>query len=134
MIRGGLDPGIERSIRTLARVAVILDMGGMGFIENDRCLCLLSGLINTHLLMAAHKAGVKRYFHASSACVYAADKQTDPNITGLRESDVYPAMPEDGYGWEKLFRERMGRHFHRGFRFDHAGATVSQRVWPERHV
>jgi GDP-D-mannose 3', 5'-epimerase len=91
------------------------DMGGMGFIENNRCLCMLSVLINTHLLMAAHKAGVKRYFYASSACVYAADKQTDPNITGLRESDAYPAMPEDGYGWEKLFSERMCRHFTEDF-------------------
>jgi GDP-D-mannose 3', 5'-epimerase len=91
------------------------DMGGMGFIENNRCLCMLSVLINTHLLMAAHKAGVKRYFYASSACVYAADKQTDPNIAGLRESDAYPAMPEDGYGWEKLFSERLCRHFTEDF-------------------
>jgi nucleoside-diphosphate-sugar epimerase len=72
-------------------------------------------LINTHLLMASHKAGVKRYFYASSACVYAADKQTDPNITGLRESDAYPAMPEDGYGWEKLFSERLCRHYTEDF-------------------
>ncbi|MGA2140536.1 MAG: NAD-dependent epimerase/dehydratase family protein [Verrucomicrobiia bacterium] len=91
------------------------DMGGMGFIENNRCLCMLSVLINTHLLMASHKAGVKRYFYASSACVYAADKQTDPNITGLRESDAYPAMPEDGYGWEKLFSERLCRHYTEDF-------------------
>ena len=91
------------------------NMGGMGFIENNRCLCMLSVLINTHLLMAAHRAGVKRYFYASSACVYAADKQTDPNITGLRESDAYPAMPEDGYGWEKLFSERLCRHYTEDF-------------------
>jgi GDP-D-mannose 3', 5'-epimerase len=91
------------------------DMGGMGFIENNRCLCMLSVLIDTHLLMASHQAGVKRYFYASSACVYAADKQTDPNITGLRESDAYPAMPEDGYGWEKLFSERMCRHYTEDF-------------------
>jgi nucleoside-diphosphate-sugar epimerase len=87
------------------------DMGGMGFIENNRALCMLSVLINTHLLMASKDAGVDRYFYASSACVYAADKQTDPNVTALKEADAYPAMPEDGYGWEKLFSERMCRHF-----------------------
>src|SRR5213078_871570 len=68
-----------------------------------------------HLLLAAQEAGVKRFFYASSACVYAADKQTDPNVTGLKESDAYPAMPEDGYGWEKLFSERMCRHFSEDF-------------------
>lgn len=91
------------------------DMGGMGFIENNRALCMLSVLINTHLLMASRESGVERYFYASSACVYAHDKQTDPNVTGLRESDAYPAMPEDGYGWEKLFSERMCRHFTEDF-------------------
>jgi nucleoside-diphosphate-sugar epimerase len=91
------------------------DMGGMGFIENNRALCMLSVLINTHLLMAARKAGVKQFFYASSACVYAADKQTDPNVTALKEEDAYPAMPEDGYGWEKLFSERMCRHFREDF-------------------
>jgi len=68
-------------------------------------------LINTHLLEAARKAGATRYFFASSACVYAADKQTDPANPGLCETDAYPAMPEDGYGWEKLFSERMCRHY-----------------------
>ena len=87
------------------------DMGGMGFIENNKALCMLTVLINTHLLMAAKDAGVKRFFYASSACAYAADKQTDPNVTALKEEDAYPAMPEDGYGWEKLFSERMCRHF-----------------------
>jgi GDP-D-mannose 3',5'-epimerase len=91
------------------------DMGGMGFIENNRCLCMLSVLINTHLLMAARKSGVERYFYASSACVYNADKQRDPNVTALKEEDAYPAMPEDGYGWEKLFSERMCRHFREDF-------------------
>lgn len=91
------------------------DMGGMGFIENNKALCMLSVLINTHLVMAAHEAGVNRFFYASSACVYAADKQTDPNVTALREEDAYPAMPEDGYGWEKLFSERMCRHFREDF-------------------
>jgi nucleoside-diphosphate-sugar epimerase len=91
------------------------DMGGMGFIEKNRALCMLSVLINTHLLMAARAACVRRFFYASSACVYAHDKQTDPNITGLKEEDAYPAMPEDGYGWEKLFSERMCRHFMEDF-------------------
>jgi nucleoside-diphosphate-sugar epimerase len=87
------------------------DMGGMGFIETHKAECMLSVLINTHLLMAARDFGVSRCFYASSACVYAADKQRDPNVTGLKEDDAYPAMPEDGYGWEKLFSERMCRHF-----------------------
>ena len=91
------------------------DMGGMGFIENNRALCMLSVLINTHLLMAARKFEVKRFFFASSACVYAAEKQVSPEVVALKESDAYPAMPEDGYGWEKLFSERMCRHFREDF-------------------
>jgi GDP-D-mannose 3', 5'-epimerase len=87
------------------------DMGGMGFIENNRALCMLSVLINTHLLQAAHEAKVDRFFYASSACVYNADKQKCEDVVPLREEDAYPAMPEDGYGWEKLFSERMCRHF-----------------------
>jgi GDP-D-mannose 3',5'-epimerase len=91
------------------------DMGGMGFIENNRALCMLSVLINTHLLMAARESSVRRFFFSSSACVYAADKQTSENVVPLKESDAYPAMPEDGYGWEKLFSERMCRHFREDF-------------------
>ena len=91
------------------------DMGGMGFIENNRALCMLSVLINTHLCMAARKQGARLLFYASSACVYAADKQTSPDVVALKESDAYPAMPEDGYGWEKLFSERMCRHFREDF-------------------
>ncbi len=91
------------------------DMGGMGFIENNKALCMLTVLINTHLLMAAREAKVGKYFFASSACVYAAEKQTSPDVTALREEDAYPAMPEDGYGWEKLFSERMCRHFTEDF-------------------
>ena len=87
------------------------DMGGMGFIENNKALCMLSVLINTHLLMAAKDIGIQRFFYASSACVYNGDKQKDPNVTALKEADAYPALPEDGYGWEKLFSERMCRHF-----------------------
>ena len=91
------------------------DMGGMGFIENNKALCMLSVLINTHLVMAARKHGVQRFFYASSACVYNADKQRDPKVTALKEEDAYPAMPEDGYGWEKLFSERMCRHYREDF-------------------
>jgi nucleoside-diphosphate-sugar epimerase len=91
------------------------DMGGMGFIENNKALCMLSVLINTHMLMAARQYGVQRYFYSSSACVYAADKQTSVDIKPLKEEDAYPAMPEDGYGWEKLFSERMCRHFREDF-------------------
>jgi GDP-D-mannose 3',5'-epimerase len=87
------------------------DMGGMGFIENNKAACMLSVLTTTHLLMAARDHDVPRFFFSSSACVYAADKQTSPDIVPLREADAYPAMPEDGYGWEKLFSERMCRHF-----------------------
>ena len=87
------------------------DMGGMGFIETHKADCMVSVLINTNLLLAARDHGVKNFMFGSSACVYAAGKQTDPNVTALKEQDAYPAMPEDGYGWEKLFSERMCRHF-----------------------
>jgi GDP-D-mannose 3', 5'-epimerase len=87
------------------------DMGGMGFIEGNKALCMLSVLINTHMLMAAEAAGVERFFYASSACIYPAFKQASPDVTALREEDAYPAEPEDGYGWEKLFSERMCRHY-----------------------
>jgi len=94
------------------------DMGGMGFIETHKALCMLSVLINTHLLLAAKHHKVQRFFFASSACVYAADKQTTTDVIPLKESDAYPAMPEDGYGWEKLFSERMCRHFRDDFNLD----------------
>jgi nucleoside-diphosphate-sugar epimerase len=87
------------------------NMGGMGFIENNKALCMLSVRINTNLLVAVKKYNVGRYFFASSACVYNADKQRNPDVVALKEEDAYPAMPEDGYGWEKLFSERMCRHF-----------------------
>jgi GDP-D-mannose 3',5'-epimerase len=87
------------------------DMGGMGFIENNKALCMLSVLTNTHMLMAAQAKGVKRFFYSSSACVYNGEKQTNPDVVALKEEDAYPALPEDGYGWEKLFSERMCRHF-----------------------
>ena len=87
------------------------DMGGIGFIENNKAECMLSVLINTHLLMAAKENGVKNFLFTSSACVYNGSKQDSSDVTALKESDAYPADAEDGYGWEKLFSERMCRHF-----------------------
>lgn len=91
------------------------DMGGMGFIENNKALCMLSVLINTNMLSESRRAKIQRYFFSSSACVYNAAKQMDPDVTALKESDAYPAEAEDGYGWEKLFSERMCRHFQEDF-------------------
>jgi GDP-D-mannose 3',5'-epimerase len=91
------------------------NMGGMGFIEHNKALCMLSVLINTHMLQAALNHGCQKFFYSSSACVYNADKQKTFEAPSLREEDAYPAMPEDGYGWEKLFSERMCRHFREDF-------------------
>lgn len=91
------------------------DMGGMGFIENNKALCMLSVLTSTHMLLAARDSGVERFFYSSSACVYNAEKQKISDVTPLREEDAYPALAEDGYGWEKLFSERMCRHFEEDF-------------------
>ncbi|MES2176557.1 MAG: NAD-dependent epimerase/dehydratase family protein [Gemmatimonadota bacterium] len=102
-----------RGARVVYQLAA--DMGGMGFIEHNKALCMLSVLTNTHMLMAATAANVERFFYSSSACVYNADKQRDEHVVALKESDAYPAMPEDGYGWEKLFSERMCRHFREDF-------------------
>ena len=87
------------------------DMGGMGFIETHKADCMVSVLINTNLLLAARDLGVEHFLFGSSACVYNAERQSAPDVTALKESDAYPALPEDGYGWEKLFSERMCRHF-----------------------
>ena len=107
-----LKPACDESLEGAVTVFnLACNMGGMGFIENNKALCMLSVLINTHLLEAAKSNKVDRFFYSSSACVYNADKQRDPNVTALVEADAYPAMPEDGYGWEKLFSERMCRHF-----------------------
>ena len=106
----------EEAVRGVAHVFnLAADMGGMGFIENNKAACMLSVLINTHMLLAARDAGVARFFFSSSACVYAAGKQQDPNVTALKEEDAYPAEAEDGYGWEKLFSERLCRHFREDF-------------------
>jgi GDP-D-mannose 3', 5'-epimerase len=91
------------------------NMGGMGFIENNKAECMLSVLVNTNLLRSCLVNKIKKYFFSSSACVYNAEKQSSTFIEGLKESDAYPAMPEDGYGWEKLFSERMCRHFYEDY-------------------
>jgi nucleoside-diphosphate-sugar epimerase len=107
------------------------DMGGMGFIEHNKALCMLSVLVSTHVLVAARDAGVGRVFYASSACVYAADRQSSPEVEPLREADAYPAMPEDGYGWEKLFSERMARHFAEDFGIETRVARYHNVYGPE---
>jgi GDP-D-mannose 3',5'-epimerase len=94
------------------------DMGGIGYIENFKAACMLSVLINTHLLLATRDEGVDRYFFSSSACVYSIDRQRSADVEALKEEDAYPALPEDGYGWEKLFSERMCHHFREDFRLE----------------
>ena len=102
----------QRAVDGIASVYnLACDMGGMGFIEANRAACMVSVLINTHLLMAGKDAGVKQHFYSSSACIYNTNLQQHADVTALREEDAYPAMPEDGYGWEKLFSERMCRNF-----------------------
>ncbi|MFN8164252.1 MAG: NAD-dependent epimerase/dehydratase family protein [Solirubrobacterales bacterium] len=109
----------DRAVAGMADVYnLAADMGGMGFIENNKALCMLSVLINTHLLMSANRLGCERFFFASSACVYPDYRQRETDNPGLKESDAYPAMPEDGYGWEKLFSERLCRHFREDFGLD----------------
>ena len=94
------------------------NMGGIGFIEWNKAKCMISVLINTHMLMACEKNNIKKYFFSSTACAYNKDLQTNSFVTGLKEEDAYPANPEDGYGWEKLFSERMCRHFLEDFNLE----------------
>ena len=115
-----LDLNLKENCETAAQGAgdiynLAANMGGMGFIEKNKALCMLSVMINTHMLLAAQESGVQRYFYSSSACVYNGDKQKDTDNPGLKEEDAYPALAEDGYGWEKLFSERMCRHFHEDY-------------------
>src|SRR5437764_8294541 len=104
------------------------DMGGMGFIEHNKALCMLSVLINTHLLVAAREEGINTFFFASSACVYAADKQAVANVTPLKQEDAYPAMPEDRYGWEKLFNERCAAISPKILTFQRVWRVISSRA------
>lgn len=94
------------------------NMGGMGFIENNKALCMISVLINTHLLLAAKQNKVRKFFFSSSACAYNVNLQSNDEVIALKETDAYPAMPEDGYGWEKLFSERMCNHFFEDYGMD----------------
>jgi GDP-D-mannose 3',5'-epimerase len=115
-----LDLNLKENCETTAKDAVEIynlaaNMGGMGFIEHNKALCMLSVLINTNMLLAAKKCGIQRFFYASSACVYNADRQQTFEAPSLKEEDAYPALAEDGYGWEKLFSERMCRHFREDF-------------------
>lgn len=115
-----LDLNVMQNCEITARGAsdvynLAANMGGMGFIESNKALCMLSVLINTHMLQAAVDQKAERFFYSSSACVYNADKQKSFEAPSLKEEDAYPAMPEDGYGWEKLFSERMCRHFREDF-------------------
>ena len=115
-----LDLNIKENCETAAKdiseiYNLAANMGGMGFIEHNKALCMLSVLINTHMLQAALQHGCQKFFYSSSACVYNADKQKTFAAPSLKEADAYPAMPEDGYGWEKLFSERMCRHFREDF-------------------
>ncbi len=110
-----LDNCMKTSVEIDEIYNLAADMGGMGFIENNKAACMLTILINTHLLMAAKINGVSKFFFASSACVYNAEKQNKTIVAPLKEEDAYPAMPEDGYGWEKLFSERMCRHFYEDY-------------------
>lgn len=105
----------ENAVRAVAGAVEVYnlaaDMGGMGFIERFRVECLRSVLINTHLIEAAYRAGVPRYFFSSSACAYNILLQQDPNVRALKESDAYPAMAERGYGWEKLISEMFCQEY-----------------------
>lgn len=121
----------KMSIGTEEIYNLAADMGGMGFIENNKAECMLSVLTSTNMLVAARDAGTRRFFYSSSACVYAGDKQTDPDVTALKESDAYPADPEDGYGWEKLFSERMARHFREDFGLETRVARYHNVYGPE---
>jgi len=88
------------------------NMGGIGFIEHNKAVIMHDNvLINIHMLEAARLNGIQRYLYTSSACIYPGYKQTSADVTPLKEEDAYPADPEDGYGWEKLFSERQCRHY-----------------------
>lgn len=115
-----LDLNLKENCETAAQGAyeiynLAANMGGMGFIEQNKALCMLSVLINTNMLQAAVKCGADRFFFSSSACVYNGDRQKTFAAPSLKEADAYPALCEDGYGWEKLFSERMCRHFSEDF-------------------
>ena len=95
------------------------NMGGIGFIENNKAVIVRDNtFINLHTIEAARINGVKRYLYTSSACIYPGYKQKETDVTPLREEDAYPADAEDGYGWEKLYMERVCRHYTEDFGLD----------------
>jgi nucleoside-diphosphate-sugar epimerase len=107
-----VEENCERACHGVADVYnLACDMGGMGFIEKNRVACLRSVLINTHLIESAWRSGARRYFYASSACAYNTELQAGDSRP-LREEDAYPALPERGYGWEKIMGEQFCREYH----------------------
>jgi len=95
------------------------NMGGIGFIENNKAVIVRDNtFINLHTIEAARENGVKRYLYTSSACIYPGYKQKETDVAPLREDDAYPADAEDGYGWEKLYMERVCRHYTEDFGLD----------------
>lgn len=93
------------------------DMGGIGYITSSHAgISRNNILINTHMLEASRLEGIKKFLFSSSACVYAQSKQDTPNVVPLREEDAYPADPEPGYGWEKLFTEELCKYFRRDYK------------------
>ena len=107
--RGGID-----QVYNLAA-----DMGGIGFISaNHADIARNNTLINVHMLEASRLQNVKRFLFSSSACVYAQSKQMDAAVDPLREEDAYPAEPEPGYGWEKLYAEQLCLYFAQDYRLD----------------
>jgi GDP-D-mannose 3',5'-epimerase len=100
------DAALEATRGVRQVYALAADMGGMGFISSHHAEILHNNvLINVHTLDAARVNGVERYLYSSSACVYPEFLQTDTQVTPLKESDAYPAQPQDAYGWEKLISE-----------------------------
>ncbi|HZS59625.1 MAG TPA: NAD-dependent epimerase/dehydratase family protein [Gemmatimonadaceae bacterium] len=107
----------QRAVRGAGEIYnLAANMGGIGFIEHNKALIMHDNvLINIHMLEAAREAGATKFLYTSSACIYPIYKQQTPDVTPLKEEDAYPADPEDGYGWEKLFSERQCRHYSEDF-------------------
>lgn len=108
------EPGnCKAAVRGVDRVYnLACNMGGIGFITQNKSACMYSVLVNTNLIRAAVEAGVSRYFFSSTACVYNTSLQSSTTCAALKEEDAYPALPEEGYGWEKLFSERLCQELH----------------------
>jgi GDP-D-mannose 3', 5'-epimerase len=106
------EPALEATRGMTEVYNLAANMGGIGFIEHNKAVIMHDNvLINIHMLEAARQHDVRRYLYTSSACIYPGYRQNSADVTPLREEDAYPADPEDGYGWEKLFSERQCRHY-----------------------